>query len=190
ERTNRSTIAGKFSSSQVLSMGRISSLTSSSTVRPRRGCAVWASVLNAASSAAVVAGERRPSLLGPCPAAEASEKDRSVGPAPLLGAGDATGSLGESSCIAGIAPSSCGGAAALGGLSCSSSAIIRRMEARISANWLKTPLFINELTKSIHLSPQIDLQTCSFGDCCAPSRAIRGTGVTEYSAGIARVTPP
>ena len=40
ERTNRSTIAGKFSSSQVLSMGRISSLTSSSTVRPRRGCAV------------------------------------------------------------------------------------------------------------------------------------------------------
>src|SRR5262249_29201821 len=66
-------------------------------------------------------------------AAEASEKDRSVGPAPLLGAGDATGSLGETSCIADIAPSGCGVEAALGGLSCSSSAIIRRMEARISS---------------------------------------------------------
>ena len=72
-RTSRSTIAGKFSSSQVLSMGRISSLTSSSTVRPRRGCAVCASALKAASSAAVVAGESRPSLVERWPLVAGSE---------------------------------------------------------------------------------------------------------------------
>src|SRR5262249_29188231 len=38
--------------------------------------------------------------------------------------------------------------------------------AASSANWLETPLFIRELTKSIRLSPQIDLQTCS---CCGAS---------------------
>jgi hypothetical protein len=45
---------------QVLSIGRMSSLTTSSIVRPLRTCAVWASVLKAAPTAAVVAAERRP----------------------------------------------------------------------------------------------------------------------------------
>src|SRR5262249_55138358 len=46
-RTRRSTRPGRLSSSQVLSVGRISSVTSSSTVRPPCGCSVWA---NAAST--------------------------------------------------------------------------------------------------------------------------------------------
>jgi hypothetical protein len=45
-----STRPGRLSSSQVLSVGRISSVTSSSTVRPPCGCSVWASMPNAAST--------------------------------------------------------------------------------------------------------------------------------------------
>src|SRR5262245_33692190 len=142
-------------------MGRISSLTSSSTVRPRRGCAVCASVLNAASSAAVVAGESRPSLLAPCPAAEASEGDRSVGPAALLGAGDATGSLGESSCIAGIAPSGCGVEAARG-----MGAAAGDAGDRISRFWFVTrletePALCRDPLQFVHDLPQASLDIMS-----------------------------
>jgi len=49
-----------------LSIGRINSLTNSSTVRPLRGCALWASVSKAASTAAAVAAETRPSLALRC----------------------------------------------------------------------------------------------------------------------------
>ncbi len=59
-RTRRSTISGRFSSSQLLSIGRSNSLTTSSSVRPLRACAVRASASKAASTAAVVAAERRP----------------------------------------------------------------------------------------------------------------------------------
>src|SRR6516164_7298621 len=59
-RTRRSTMPGRFSSSQVLSIGRRSSLTTSSRVRPLRACAVRASASKAASTAAVVAAESRP----------------------------------------------------------------------------------------------------------------------------------
>src|SRR5262249_54987194 len=59
-RTRRSTMPGRFSSSQVLSIGRSNSLTNSSSVRPLHPCALRASVSKAAPTAAVVAAERRP----------------------------------------------------------------------------------------------------------------------------------
>ena len=59
-RTRRSTMAGRFSSSQVLSIGRSSSLMKSSSVRPSRTCTVCASALKAESTAAAAGAERSP----------------------------------------------------------------------------------------------------------------------------------
>src|SRR5438067_2470688 len=71
----------------------------------------------------------------PAAIADAAEGgDRSVHAGSLLGAGDANGSRGvDSSCIAGTGRKGCGIAAPLDGLSCSSSAMMRRIEARISS---------------------------------------------------------
>ena len=53
-------MAGRFSSSQVFSIGRSSSLTKSSSVRPSRTCTVCASALKAESTAAAAGTERSP----------------------------------------------------------------------------------------------------------------------------------